>query len=182
MQISETYRELNRKLHADRRDYGSGDSTCQWYPLVSEYAQMIGAMSILDYGAGKAKMGQTLSHMMVIPYDPAVAGIDDTPDQHDLVVSLDVLEHIEPECLDVVLDDIKRCALKGVFLTVNMKPAIKTLADGRNAHLIQKPIEWWLPKLMERWDLLAVKQNGKGFDFLFTGLAKRQTQRETLAA
>jgi hypothetical protein len=30
---------------------------------------------------------------------------------------------------------------------------MKTLADGRNAHLIQEPPEWWLPKIMARWDL-----------------------------
>lgn len=174
MNISETYRELNRKLHADNANYGAGDSTSCWYPLVAEYALMLGATSILDYGSGKSRMGHTLSHMMVIPYDPAVPGIDAPPEEHDLVVSLDVLEHIEPECLDEVLDDIQRCAKKGVFLTVNMQPAIKVLADGRNAHLIQEPIEWWLPKLMARWDLLAVKQNGHGFDFLFTGLAKKK--------
>jgi hypothetical protein len=79
-----------------------------------------------------------------------------------------VLEHIEPELLDNVLDDLKRCALKGVFLTINMRPAYKTLADGRNAHLIQKPIEWWLPKLMERWDIMGVTKRGN-IEFVFTG-------------
>jgi hypothetical protein len=83
-------------------------------------------------------------------------------------VSLDVLEHIEPECLDDVLDDMKRCTLKGVFLSVSLVTAGKTLPDGRNAHLIVEPIEWWLPKLMARWDLMSV-QKREHVDFIFVG-------------
>ena len=126
-------------------------------------------------------MGEALSHLMVIPYDPSIPGIDEPPEPHDMVVSLDVLEHIEPDCLDAVLDEIKRCALKAVFLTINMMPAAKTLADGRNAHLIQKPIEWWLPKLMDRWHLLGVTQRGYT-EFVFTGEPHSQSQRNRKAA
>ena len=166
--ISDDYRRLNAQLHKDREDYGAGNQTAQWYAMVSQFAQMMKADTILDYGCGKNKMGQALAPMMVIPYDPAIPGIDAPPEPHDVVVCLDVLEHNEPELLDNVLDDLKRCTLKGVFLTVNMRPAYKTLADGRNAHLIQKPIEWWLPKLMERWDLMAVQKRGP-IEFVFTG-------------
>jgi hypothetical protein len=166
--ISEEYRALNRQLHADRKDYGAGNQTAQWYPIVAQFAQVMGANAVLDYGAGKGKMGQAIAPMMVIPYDPAVPGMDDPPEPQDVVVSLDVLEHIEPDLLDNVLDDMQRCALKGVFLTINMRPAYKTLADGRNAHLIQKPIDWWLPKLMQRWDLLGVTKRGN-IEFVFTG-------------
>ncbi len=88
-------------------------------------------------------------------YDPAIEGLDDEPEPADLVVCGDVLEHIEPECLDAVLDDLKRCTVKAIFLTVATRPAKKTLSDGRNAHLIQQPAEWWLPKIMQRWELQA---------------------------
>jgi len=47
-----------------------------------------------------------------------------------------------------------------------MGPAGKVLSDGRNAHLIQKPLSWWLPKLCERFEILELHQHqvfGKGF-------------------
>jgi hypothetical protein len=166
--ISDEYRRLNAKLHEDRTDYGAGVQTKQWYPMVSQFAQVLGAASVLDYGCGKNRMKRELPHLMIIPYDPAIPEYADPPDQHDLVVCLDVLEHIEPELLDSVLADIRRCAKLAVFLTVHLGPAHKVLADGRNAHLIQKPIGWWLPKLMEFWDLTAVRK-ANAHEFLFTG-------------
>lgn len=167
-QISEAYREQNRQLHETNASYGAGEATSHWFPMVAHFAQVIGAASILDYGCGKGKMRRELSSFMIIPYDPCVPEFSDEPDAHDLVVCLDVLEHVEPELLDSVLDDIQRLAQKAVFLTVHMGAAIKTLPDGRNAHLIQQPISWWLPKLMQRWDLTAVRKP-ESFEFLFTG-------------
>jgi hypothetical protein len=76
---------------------------------------------------------------------------------------VDVLEHIEPDCLDDVLDDLKRVT-KGIgFFTVACGPAAKVLPDGRNAHLIQEPPEWWLPKLLERFDLYTFQRMPGGF-------------------
>jgi uncharacterized membrane protein YkvA (DUF1232 family) len=42
-------------------------------------------------------------------------------------------------------------------------PAKKILSDGRNAHLIQEPIEWWLPRFGERFDLIHAQPARKGF-------------------
>lgn len=178
--ITPEYRELNRKLHEDNAHYGSGDQTQKWYPYISQFAQLLGAASILDYGAGKNRMAQSLAGHLVIPYDPAVSGIDTRPDPHDMVACLDVLEHIEPECLGDVLDDIARCTIKAVFLTVSMAPARKVLADGRNAHLIQKSVEWWIPKLMARWDMKNFADGGHEFSFF--GMAKHKGQTQKAAA
>jgi hypothetical protein len=52
---------------------------------------------------------------------------------------------------------------------------MKTLPDGRNAHLTQQPLEWWLPKLMSRWDTQTVQvahENG----FYFIGYSKPRIQ------
>jgi 2-polyprenyl-3-methyl-5-hydroxy-6-metoxy-1,4-benzoquinol methylase len=69
--------------------------------------------------------------------------MDAAPEPHDIVACTDVLEHIEPDCLDDVLKDIRRCTKKVAFLLIATRPAIKVLADGRNAHLIQQPYTWW---------------------------------------
>ena len=168
--ISETYRAQNRMLHEERDSYGAGHQTRQWYSMIEVLARKMGAVSVLDYGAGKGNFAQAYPHLMVEQYDPAIPGLDSPPEPHDFVICLDVLEHIEPDLLDNVLDDIQRCAKKAVFLTVNMVPAGKFLPDGRNAHLIQKPPEWWLPRLMQRWDIR--NYGGKSHEFNFFGIAK----------
>jgi SAM-dependent methyltransferase len=153
MLITEEYRGLNKQLHVDRPDYGAGTATGKHVPQIRDLASALHTDDILDYGCGKGHLARALSHMIINEYDPAMEGKDAPPAPAGLVVCLDVMEHVEPGCLDDVLDDLLRCTLKGIFLTVATRPAMKTLADGRNAHLIQEPPEWWLPKIMARWDL-----------------------------
>ena len=87
------------------------------------------------------------------------------------VACIDVLEHIEPHLLDNVLDDLKRVtAGVGVF-TVNTGPAKKVLPDGRNAHLIQQPARWWLPKILERFELVTFNRLPEGF---WVGVERKQ--------
>ena len=90
-------------------------------------------------------------------------------------MSLDVLEHIEPECLDAVLDHMARLTQKAILLTVTTIPAAKNLADGRNAHLIVEPPEWWIPKLLQRWEMETYNRNDIGFMFL--GSPRNQSVR-----
>jgi len=170
MLITEDYRELNKQLHADRPDYGAGGSSGKHTPQVRELARVLGTEDILDYGCGKGYLGRALSHMLIKEYDPAVDGKDDPPEPANLVVCLDVLEHIEPDCLDTVLDDLQRCTKAGIFMTVATRLAVKFLADGRNAHLIVQPSQWWLPKIMERWDLRLF--NAVDGEFAVFALAK----------
>ena len=41
-----------------------------------------------------------------------------------------------------------------------MGPAGKVLADGRNAHLIQKPSSWWLEKIIKHFEVLHLQTHG----------------------
>jgi len=162
MLISETYRELNKQLHVSRPDYGVSSS--KWTDTVLDMAQSYGARSILDYGCGKGRLKEGIGHTITVnEYDPAIPGKDINPMPADIVVCTDVMEHIEPDLLDNVLDHIQRLANKAVFLTVATRPAKKTLPDGRNAHLIQKSLEWWLPKLWERFTIRAFNDYGGEF-------------------
>lgn len=74
-----------------------------------------------------------------------------------MVACIDVLEHIEPAFLEAVLDDLCRLTEAILFATVDTGPAVKVLSDGRNAHLIQEPMSWWLPKFWKRWQLQTVQ-------------------------
>lgn len=86
----------------------------------------------------------------VVNYDPCVEGLGEKS-KCDFVACIDVLEHIEPEYLDDVLDDIKAHMGRCGFLTVHTEPAFKHLADGRNAHLIQRPYDWWMEQIRSRF-------------------------------
>jgi hypothetical protein len=92
-----------------------------------------------------------------------------------MVACIDVLEHIEPLCLKAVLDHLKALTEGLIFLTVHTGHAVKTLSDGRNAHLTQKPLTWWLPKLWKRWDLQTVQVTGE-HGFYVIGFAKSQIE------
>jgi len=117
---------------------------------------------VLDYGCGKGTLQRSLD-FVIQQYDPCVEGLDDPPIPADLVVCTDVLEHIEPEYLDSVLDELKRCTKKLALLTVAVKPAKKTLPDGRNAHICLMPIREWLSRLQDRFNLVMFQDLGHEF-------------------
>lgn len=155
--ISEGYRKLNAELH--QRNVGYGTSGKKWAAAVQNMARALPAITILDYGCGTRTLEQALG-FGISNYDPAIPGLDAPPEPADLVVCTDVLEHIEPGCLAAVLDDLRRCTLKGGFFTAATRPAKKFLADGRNAHLIIEGHKFWLPQIMERWNLVEYQDLG----------------------
>ncbi len=162
MLITPNYAELNARLHDVRPDYGTSGQ--RWAATVDRLANWIGACSILDYGCGKQTLAAALPQRKITGYDPALPGLDIAPSPADLVVCTDVLEHVEPECIEEVLDDLCRITSKLAFVTVATRPAVKTLADGRNAHLTVQPLSWWRSRFESRFDILQVREL-KGSEF-----------------
>tara|TARA_S200002703_G_scaffold107486_1_gene93376 strand:+ start:2423 stop:2824 length:402 start_codon:yes stop_codon:yes gene_type:complete len=117
---------------------------------------------VLDYGCGKGTLGAALGRE-IKEYDPAIPGKDERPVAADIVACTDVLEHIEPDCIDDVLDDLARVTKSVLFVTVCVVPAKKKLADGRNAHILLKPFDWWAGKLTERFEWRMFQNEGHTF-------------------
>lgn len=145
--VSDAYLELQRELHA--RPEGYGDKGDKWAPAVAALVSRFDAKSVLDYGCGAGALTRALaplvdSDVRLSEYDPAIPGKDDRPDFCDLVVCSDVLEHVEPECLPFVLGHLRLLARHAVFAVVSTRPAERIMRDGRNAHLIIEPDEWWM--------------------------------------
>jgi len=154
VKITPGYRELNRTLH-ERPDYGvSGESYVQF---VVGACRKVGSRDVLDYGCGKRTLEKALG-FAIHNYDPAIEGLDAPPAPADVVVCTDVLEHIEPDCLDDVLDDLKRVTRRVGLFIIATRPASKTLPDGRNAHLIQQPEAWWIERLRARFEVVYIKR------------------------
>lgn len=160
--ITEAYREQNAIMHAGGK---FGIRAPEFLSRLERYATALKAETILDYGSGrnewvKAQMGE---RFIVRSYDPAVPALSAPPVPAHLVACIDVLEHVEPDCLDAVLDHVFNLTAGGLFVTVATQPALKTLPDGRNAHLIVQEPAWWLPHLTARWRLLEFKDAGNTF-------------------
>jgi hypothetical protein len=149
--MSPEYLEQQRKLH-DKGAYGISGQ--RYADQVVQLAMVAGATdSILDYGCGQQTLQEAIPQFKIDGYDPSLEGLDAKPEPHKLVVCTDVLEHIEPDYLDTVLNDLKRVTERVLFLAIHKGPAKKVLEDGRNAHLIQQDIEYWLPKLWSRFHI-----------------------------
>lgn len=140
--ISGDYRKMNAFLHQKHRFYGRGSAG--WAQMV----EASGYKDVLDYGCGKGALAKHLS-FPIKEYDPGIEEKSELPGPADFIVCTDVLEHVEPECLDGVLLHIKELARKRVFFSVATRPAHKELPDGRNAHLIIQSTDWWMTKLTE---------------------------------
>lgn len=138
--ISAQYRALNAQLHHDNLAYGVGGG--KHAPVVIQIAEKMPTRSILDYGCGKGYLAKAIP-FPIWEYDPAIPGKDASPRPADLVVCTDVLEHIEPELIGFVLGDMQRCVRKVGYFVIHTGPSSKQLSDGRNAHLIQRPVAWW---------------------------------------
>jgi hypothetical protein len=152
MLISDEYRTANARLHDALPYYGSygGRHAEQVRVLMARKA----CQTVLDYGAGKGTLALAMPDIPVRNYDPVT--FPDEPEPADFVACLDVLEHIEPECFKAVLWHLRSKVLKAGFLTIATRPAQKVLPDGRYAHLIIRPAEWWLPKFQKRFSLVQV--------------------------
>lgn len=181
MVISQKYRAEQQRLHFNPR-YGVASTA--FAPLVQSMIRVGECRSLSDYGAGKCNLKVRLglggdSGVAYYPYDPAFPDYG-PPKPADLVTCIDVLEHIEPEYLDTVLDEIASVTDKLALLTVHTGPAKKTLSDGRNAHLIQEPPDWWAERLSSHFDLIHVQLVRKGFFVIASPLGARSVMPEQM--
>jgi 2-polyprenyl-3-methyl-5-hydroxy-6-metoxy-1,4-benzoquinol methylase len=162
--ISAEYRSLNTQLHQQNMAYGVGGGK-----HADVVIKLVGTMkppvSVLDYGAGKGMLAKALP-FAIWEYDPAIPGKDESPRPADLVVCTDVLEHIEPEHLDAVLLDLKRCVKQLGYFVIDTAAASKTLPDGRNTHLIQRDAQWWRTSLQRVFHIATMKVSGRQVRFL----------------
>jgi hypothetical protein len=171
--ISPGYLEQQRQLHANP-NYGI--ASVGYAPIVQGILLDFELESVSDYGAGKQRLRTALEDLGTppfdyYPYDPAFPEYGE-PQPADLVCCIDVLEHIEAECLDDVLLDLRDITIRAGFFTVHTGPALKVLPDGRNAHLIQKPTSWWLPRLCQHFEIEQLTRGEGGFWVMVTPRAK----------
>jgi hypothetical protein len=165
--ISNDYRRQQEELH---KDPNYGTASIHYAPLVARVINQYQVDRMLDYGAGKGNLFKTLVKdkllqrpLKVQHYEPSNPEWAFEPDPCEMVACIDVLEHVEPHLIENVLDDLQRVTQRIGAFSIATEPAMKTLPDGRNAHLIVEDMGWWLPKILERFDLHVLQRQADGF-------------------
>lgn len=170
--ISDEYRAQQESLHEsaqfDGKPVAYGGAAIFYAPIIAKIINKMEPTHILDYGCGKhlilprALAEAGVRHRFKYQaYDPAVPKFAGNPVPAEMVVSVDVLEHVEEEHIDDVLDHLRDLTEAVGFFSIHTGPALKELPDGRNAHVLQRPAEWWLPRIMCRFDLQAFQVTGR---------------------
>lgn len=152
MLISEEYREVLRRTREHVKPWGTTGH--KWADTIRELLHDEPYTDILDYGSGSGSIAEALHEYEVTEYDPGIVGKEDGNEPRNFVVCLDVLEHIEPELLDSVLNDLQRCVIDKGFFIIACRKAKKILADGRNAHLIVETPRWWSKRIKKHFEVL----------------------------
>ena len=162
---TEAYKRMQEELH-DHGGYGVAGAKMApaLFNLSSQLVKRLGSCSVLDYGSSVGRTMQAVRdsfplhpNIMDRCYDPFVAQFAAEPAPADLVICTDVLEHVEPECTDAVLDHIQSLTARVAFITIGMVPAVKTLSDGRNAHINLHDSEYWCRELAKRFIISEIK-------------------------
>jgi hypothetical protein len=125
--------------------------------LAGQLTRKYGKLTILDYGCGEGTLFKTMPDIVnleTVMYDPCIKGLDKHPEPADIVVCTDVLEHVEPECLNNVLDDLQKLTKIVCFVSVCLTPAEKTYPDGRNTHLTLMERDFWYAKFRSRFNVI----------------------------
>ncbi len=159
MLISEEYRRQNVLMH--ERTYGVCGRV--YIPLAINIYLNHDCDDILDYGSGKGAVSERCPNLNIRNYDPAIPEFSADPSPADMVICLDVMEHIEPECLEDVLKHISSLMKKVGLFNISLRKARKNLPDGRNTHLIVEEPEWWLPKIMKHFKLREFSRSDDAF-------------------
>lgn len=147
MLITPNYIALQRDLHA-RFNYGHGGDAHECADIVKSFKPE----TVLDYGCGQGQLAKLLPGFEVEEYDVAIDGKTDEPARADVVVCADVLEHVEPECLDDVILHLRALTKKYIVLIIATGPSNKIMSDGRQAHLIVEDAGFWFQKLTGLFD------------------------------
>lgn len=169
MLITEQYKEQNARLHQSGVYGRRGGRHCD---DVISLCKIFNARTILDYGCGKGNFKELIDKrnedFLVINYDPCIPEFSKQPENADIVLCADVLEHIEPECLDDVLRHISSLKNKLVYFVIATKPDYtKTLPDGSNPHKIIEKLNWWYDTLGGYFnDTIIVKQTDRDITIL----------------
>lgn len=148
--ISESYKKQLQHIH-ESSPFGKRSKIPKH---LDGFIDFTNPKTILDFGCGKGRLVERLKEQypdkIVTGYDPGNKEFDKhLHDQTyvDMLISSDVLEHVEPEYIDQTLKYLSTKS-RYIYHLIALSPAKLILPDGRNAHLILESKEWWRDKFL----------------------------------
>ena len=122
--------------------------------LLNEFPEV---KTILDYGCGGATLKEYVEEKGITDrewtlYDPGVEELKEPPKgKFDLVITTDVLEHVEEEHIDSVIDDLNDLTGKYLFNEVACYLARRNFQsgpyEGEDLHISLKAPDDWMLRL-----------------------------------
>jgi hypothetical protein len=170
MTITRGYRAEMTRRHLHRANWGNSAKNYGGGDVLHLLDRFDNLKTILDFGCGKGTMREYVEartrrkDLKWTEYDPGISGKDTLPQgRFDMVVSCDVLEHIEPNELDKTLQQLKDWTGLLSYHNIACSPTGHKFADGehegKDVHLIVEPPTWWNARLgeaftpeMELWE------------------------------
>jgi hypothetical protein len=160
------YEKLQREMHekANYGVWGAHNMELVARAITSVHCEMKRSVTLLDYGCGNGSLGKSLTELIkplsVTNYDPFHPQWRDLPEpteEHDVVTCCDVMEHVELQCVDNTLKWIADRTKYIAIFEIGTEDAAKILPDGRNAHITQRPLGWWVSKLTKYFAPIEAK-------------------------
>ncbi|MDB4682115.1 class I SAM-dependent methyltransferase [Synechococcus sp. AH-551-A10] len=163
-------------LHSTNDDYGAADNYSKEqtmkYKLTIPDALRKSTLvhpvkTVLDYGTGKGGLVHSINgtenlNIQATGYDPAVKEFCTLPNKKfDIVTSIDVLEHIGRGYIHSTLDEISTLTNQFFFFCIDLIPASKKVKDGRNAHFLLAPPDWWCQQIKTHFSVATFVEVGK---------------------
>ncbi|WP_075215358.1 hypothetical protein [Mongoliimonas terrestris] len=144
-------RSLIGEYATKHRESRYGTTGIKVLPHVAPHAIALAPRSLIDYGCGQSRLGPALGAVLgvddVARYDPAIPALSALPVRRfDLLISIDVLEHIPDGEIDAVAREMAGLAAHA-YLVIDTAPAKARLSDGSNAHVSLHDGPWWLQRL-----------------------------------
>jgi hypothetical protein len=182
--VSEEYKATLENTHK-QTNHRWGQSAPAYTKELVSFIRKNEIKSLLDYGSAWGSLKNSFKESNILEelesfkeYDPGYPEKCNNNIPQEFVVCVDVLEHVEPELIENVLDDLQRCTERVGFFVIATRLAKQILSDGRNAHLIVQPREWWEPKISERFNILKSSVNGIGDVLLY--VVNKDVDQETI--
>ena len=174
--MDKNYINLSRQLHKSSDSFGIAsayDNVRTLKGILQLPAALISTAAsytinnVLDFGTGQGglitsmKKEVELKNIKFVGYDPAVKAYQSKPtSSFDIVTCIDVLEHISREDIMNILQDINSHTNGFFFFAIDLMPAKKILSDGRNAHILLAPADWWTQQISSIFSFTRFLQVG----------------------
>ena len=154
--ITDEYRETLLEMHSST-EWGTTSGVYSGDTVVEFLKACPDIRTILDYGCGEGSLKKWVEDAGITDkqwtqYDPGIVEFQDRPKgKFDLVITTDVLEHVEEDFLDNVIIDLNALTCKYLFNEIACYLSRAQFAigpyKGQDLHINLKAPDSWMLRL-----------------------------------